>query len=148
MANLRKPLRLGIMQGRLSEPIGGAIQAFPSRTWASEFDSASGLGLNYIEFIYDVDPAGENPLSSEEGLSTIKDTVERSGVHIETICADYYMRSSVMEKSRDGDPGDSKKLAWLVEKAFKIGTRRIVLKKNLKKYWMIFYLMKKKSYRL
>jgi L-ribulose-5-phosphate 3-epimerase len=127
MANLRKPLRLGIMQGRLSEPIGGAIQAFPSRTWPDEFVSASGLGLNYIEFIYDVDPMDENPLSSGEGLSTIKDAVERTGVRIETICADYYMRSSVLEKSRDGDPGGSKKLVWLVDKAFKIGARRIVL---------------------
>ena len=127
MVNRRKPLRLGIMQGRLSESIGGAIQAFPSRTWADEFVLASGLGLNYIEFIYDVDPAGENPLSSEEGLSAIRDVVERTGIHVETICADYYMRSSVLEKSRDGDPGDSKKLVWLVDKAFKIGARRIVL---------------------
>ena len=41
--HMKRP-RIGIMQGRLSPPMGRAIQAFPAEHWADEFPAAEGGG--------------------------------------------------------------------------------------------------------
>ena len=45
--------RLGVMQGRLSPPINGKIQAFPVQTWQLEFQTAYNLELGGIEWTID-----------------------------------------------------------------------------------------------
>ncbi len=47
------PPPVGIMQGRLSPPVGGRIQSFPVQTWADEFPRAREAGLASIECIYE-----------------------------------------------------------------------------------------------
>ena len=37
---------IGIMQGRLSPPPPARLQAFPWRSWAREFEYASGCGFD------------------------------------------------------------------------------------------------------
>ena len=46
---------IGIMQGRLSPPIKGRIQAFPSQTWQKEFYLARDCGFSHIEWVLDPD---------------------------------------------------------------------------------------------
>lgn len=43
--------KIGILQGRLSQPINGFIQDFPSDTWEHEFELLDLLGLNHIEWV-------------------------------------------------------------------------------------------------
>lgn len=44
---------IGIMQGRLSKPIGNKIQAFPWGIWEEEFKKAADIGFDEIEFIFE-----------------------------------------------------------------------------------------------
>ena len=50
---LIKNPKIGIMQGRLSEPQGEKIQAFPITSWQQEFKKASSCGFDVIEWIFD-----------------------------------------------------------------------------------------------
>lgn len=44
-------MKLGVLQGRLSEPIDNNIQEFPNKNWENEFLILNSLGLNHIEWI-------------------------------------------------------------------------------------------------
>jgi len=45
--------KIGIMQGRLSEPINNEIQSFPHETWKTEFEKAHSCGFQVLEWIFD-----------------------------------------------------------------------------------------------
>lgn len=83
--------RLGIMQGRLSAPEDGRIQAFPASSWAGEFRTAAAAGLSHIEWIYEVYKADENPLSSRDGRARIQQCIGETQVTVKSLCADYFM---------------------------------------------------------
>jgi L-ribulose-5-phosphate 3-epimerase len=82
---------IGIMQGRLVPRYKGRYQAFPRGYWEAELDIARELGLASIEFILDFEDAEANPLISDEGHRQIAAAVERTGVKVRSICADYFM---------------------------------------------------------
>ena len=83
--------RIGVMQGRLVSPYGNRIQCFPKDNWAQEFDAARMAGLDAIEWILDTHGLDQNPLASQEGLGQVQTAVERSGVAVRSLCADYFM---------------------------------------------------------
>jgi len=83
---------IGIMQGRLSPPVGGRIQAFPAAHWREEFDIAARLGLDSIEWILE-SPLEENPLWQPAGVRELRRVIEATGVAIRFICADYFMEA-------------------------------------------------------
>lgn len=87
---------IGIMQGRLSPPIGGRIQSFPVDTWRQEFLIARDVGLHCIEWVYDTETHNDNPLLSETGLGEIRHLSERSGIEIWSVCADYFRDSALI----------------------------------------------------
>ncbi len=95
-----KPLQpiIGIMQGRLSSPINGKIQAFPAKEWREEFERAASLGLSSIEWIFET-PFEQNPLWTVSGVEEIRDMVNRTGVRVDFICADYFMESPLVRMS-------------------------------------------------
>jgi len=70
-------MRIGILQGRLSEPTDG-FQECPSN-WKREFDLLSDIGLNHIEWIVTYDNFDNNPI--------FKKYV--SGYPISSVCADF-----------------------------------------------------------
>ena len=45
---------IGVMQGRLLPKYKGRFQAHPKDTWHDEFALANSLGLDLIEFIFDL----------------------------------------------------------------------------------------------
>jgi L-ribulose-5-phosphate 3-epimerase len=51
---------IGIMQGRLSPPVGGRIQSFPVDCWREEFFRAREAGLNCIEWVYEFETEARN----------------------------------------------------------------------------------------
>lgn len=83
---------IGIMQGRLTPSRGRGIQFFPFEEWESEFKKAKELGLNEIDFVFDLERYQENPLWHEEGISKVKKVVAETGVKIKSICVDFFMR--------------------------------------------------------
>jgi L-ribulose-5-phosphate 3-epimerase len=118
---------IGIMQGRLSPPTGGRIQAFPVDTWREEFAHARKAGLNCIEWIYEAGTDTVNPLRANEGIAEIRRLADTWGVDVSSICADYYMTERLV--ASDGVPQVKvvEHLKWLLGQANTLGVRYIVL---------------------
>ena len=73
----------------------GRYQAHPVGYWQDEFYIASKNGLDCIEFILDFNDAEENPLLKAGGVDEINTSIEKTGVTIQTICADYFMEAQI-----------------------------------------------------
>lgn len=82
----------GIMQGRLTPSKGRGIQFFPFENWMQEFEIGAEIGINEIEWVFDYDRYMDNPLWSEDGIRTIKRMISRTGVSVNSVCLDYFMR--------------------------------------------------------
>jgi len=83
---MRPPL--GVMQGRLTEPVHGKIQAFPSDTWRDEFSKARQCGLELIEWIWDLQ---KNPLMDAHGPELIQKMTAVHKVGVISVCADFFL---------------------------------------------------------
>ena len=118
---------IGIMQGRLSPPIGGRIQSFPVDTWREEFVRARDAGLDCIEWIYEVGTEEANPLQTDAGVANIRRLAEDSGVAVRSVCADFYIEERLV--TPDGAPrwDAVEHLKWLVGRVGILGARHIVL---------------------
>ena len=113
--------KLGVMQGRLVPKYQGRYQAFPVGMWQDEFIVAQECGLDLIEFILDFNDAEENPLLKLGGIDEITAISHKTGVKVQTICADYFMEAPLHSSN--------KKVA---EKSFKILERLLEVAKILK----------------
>ena len=120
-----KPLTIGIMQGRLTRPRGRRIQFFPFGEWQNEFQIAAELGLNDIEFIFNLDQYEENPLWTDSGLSEIRGLIDRFGVAVDHICADFFMRRPLFGDNKDMIGESIQILKKLITRAAAIGARSI-----------------------
>jgi len=83
----------GIMQGRLMPKYNGRYQAHPVGYWKEEFHLAQTIGIDLIEFILDFNESAGNPLLSNKGISEISNMVQKTGVGVRSICADYFMEA-------------------------------------------------------
>ena len=54
------------MQGRLSSRKDNRIQSFPTKYWEKEFEIASDIGFDSIEWVIDDDGIDDNPISSKK----------------------------------------------------------------------------------
>lgn len=118
---------IGIMQGRLSSPLGGWIQSFPVETWREEFFRARDAGLDCIEWIYEAGTDAVNPLRTDAGTANTRRLAEDSGVAVWSVCADYYMEERLV--APDGAPREDavEHLKWLVGRVGLFGARYVVL---------------------
>ena len=55
-------MKYGIMQGRLLPKFKGLYQSHPIDNWQNEFELASRLNLDCIEFIFDYNLYSFNPI--------------------------------------------------------------------------------------
>lgn len=83
---------IGIMQGRLTMPLGRGIQFFPFEEWKEEFKVAQKIGIDEIEWIFDYQNYQKNPLWTKEGRNELINIIKDTGVKVQTICWDYFMR--------------------------------------------------------
>ena len=116
---------IGIMQGRLSPPINGKIQAFPWDTWEDEFAVAGDIGFDEIEFVFESKNHGNNPLFTNEGLYKIKKLSEESGVRVNYVCADYFMERPFIRVSEEDKNKSVEILKYLIKQCAQIGIRSI-----------------------
>jgi hexulose-6-phosphate isomerase len=84
---------IGFMQGRLSPPVDGKIQAFPWRHWREEFPAAQALGFRLMEWTLDAEQLYENPIMTAEGRREIAALGKRHGVAIESLTGDFFMHA-------------------------------------------------------
>ena len=118
---------IGIMQGRLLPPREGRIQSFPAGRWAEEFPRAAAAGLDSIEWIYDDDPPGVNPLETAEGIDAVRQAAAATGVVVGSICADRFMVRRLVDRRGDIDGAGLEDLRGLIEKTARLGAAHIVL---------------------
>ena len=88
----QRRLPIGIMQGRLTPSEGKGIQFFPFGKWEKEFVLGEEIGLDEIEWIFDYERYAENPLWTEAGCQAIKERIKATGVKVNSVCFDYFMR--------------------------------------------------------
>jgi L-ribulose-5-phosphate 3-epimerase len=84
---------IGIMQGRLSPPVNGKIQAFPVAHWREEFPAAKQLGLHCMEWTLDHHNLVENPLMTEAGRREICSLCDAYGIAIPSLTGDCFMQA-------------------------------------------------------
>ncbi len=81
------------MQGRLSPPVDGRIQAFPRDRWREEFILADEVDLRIMEWTLDHDRLLENPLMTVAGRQEIRQLSERHQVTIPSLTGDCFMQA-------------------------------------------------------
>lgn len=119
--------RVGIMQGRLLPPVDGQLQAFPVNGWEREFELARRAGVEAIEWIYDFTEERENPLAADEGVRRTGELIERTGIAVNSCCADYFMRYPILRAS-DGQMRERlEHLTWLLRRCKALGAGHVVL---------------------
>src|SRR5580704_13790392 len=118
---------IGIMQGRLSPPLHGRIQAFPDGTWQAEFARASEAGLQAIEWIYDVEDADTNPIGDAVGLEEMRQLSKKHGIAVQSLCADYFMPFPLVRAAEADWEERLRKMEWLLDRCRQAGVRDVVL---------------------
>jgi hexulose-6-phosphate isomerase len=121
----RKPI--GIMQGRLTPTLGRGIQFFPFDNWEKEFTYARQITLDEIEFIFDLNKFRMNPLWTKKGREKIIKLIYKSGVKVNNICADYFMRRPFFRVTKKIYNSNIEVLKKLVKNASVIGANLIVI---------------------
>ena len=112
------------MQGRLSEPIEGKIQAFPKKTWEQEFEKAEKIGFDLIEWVFD---SYDNPIMTDEGLSKIRNCLENSNIGINSVCADFFMKNLLFDLPKFELQKNLEILSNLIEQCSKLEIKIIEL---------------------
>lgn len=85
--------RIGFMQGRLSPPVGGRIQAFPWLSWHEEFALAERNGFRLMEWTLDQERLYENPLLIQDGQAQIRTLCRRHALAIPSLTGDCFMQA-------------------------------------------------------
>lgn len=111
--------KLGIMQGRLSPPVNNQIQAFPLGHWKEEFPLCHKLGLECMEWIFENDAVGANPLSSDVGINEMLSISKQYNVRINSVVADYFMVNKLFGKEKREIDIAIKMLYYLIERCHK-----------------------------
>jgi hexulose-6-phosphate isomerase len=115
------------MQGRLLPPVGNRIQAFPTGHWDKELRLAATVPLDAIEWIYEVQGADDNPISTSSGVARLRALNDDPGVGVRSLCADYFMDRPLVPASADERRERESVLRWLVAQCGLAGIERIVL---------------------
>jgi len=115
------------MQGRLLPKYQGRYQAHPIGNWQEEFEIAKNVGLDCIEFILDYNDAEKNPLLKYEGVEEILKITEKTGVSVNTICADYFMEAPLHSADKSVAAQSLKVLNQLLEASSQLGVTDIVI---------------------
>jgi sugar phosphate isomerase/epimerase len=115
------------MQGRLLPKYKGRYQAHPVGYWKDEFQIASQFGLDCIEFIIDYEGAEANPMLSDGGQEEIIEVVDRTGVAVKTVCADFFMEAPLHSAKKETVSYALEVLSQLIRTGFQIGLSDIVI---------------------
>jgi hexulose-6-phosphate isomerase len=122
-----RPARIGFMQGRLSPPVGGRIQAFPAAHWRAEFELAERHGFPLMEWTIDRDLLIDNPFMTRVGQAEISALQARHGVVVGSLTADCFMQAPFFKATGPEAAARFDELRRLVEAAARLGLRFVVL---------------------
>jgi|APSaa5957512535_1039671.scaffolds.fasta_scaffold00525_11 L-ribulose-5-phosphate 3-epimerase len=116
--------KIGVMQGRLSNPVNNEIQAFPMMEWKEEFSKAEKIGYDLIEWIFD---SLENPIMSDKGVLEMEKYIQNYKIEIHSVCADYFMKNLLFDLPKKELERNFKVLIKLIHQCSKLGIEMIEL---------------------
>jgi hexulose-6-phosphate isomerase len=119
--------KIGIMQGRLSQPDGGRLQCFPRDSWAAEFTRARSVPVDYIEWIFDLYGMDVNPICVSGGLEKLKSAVAATGVTVRSVCADYFLEKPFLHADLHERTRLLEVLERLLRNCRELGVKHVVL---------------------
>ena len=108
--------KIGIMQGRLSKPVDGKIQSFPKDYWKNEFYLGKQIGFELIEWVLDED-LENNPILNKRNFSEITNLKNETGIDVNSICCDYFMKNSLSPHSQSFKKENLKIFEFLIEES-------------------------------
>lgn len=111
---------IGIMGGRLSKQNDGLIQSFPKNNWREEFEIATNIGFNSIEWVFDLH---KNPILDDDGIREIGTLLKKFDVKITSVCCDFFMERGLINVSSQELEKNLKILKILIEKSHKLGIK-------------------------
>jgi L-ribulose-5-phosphate 3-epimerase len=109
--------KLGIMSGRLSPPINGKIQSFPYHNWQNEFPLAEELGLQCMEWIFELPNIDENPICTEDGIRKLLDLSQKHNIKLGSLVADNFMEERLFGENVDEVKASLARLFFLIDRA-------------------------------
>lgn len=119
--------RIGFMQGRLSPPVNGKIQAFPAQHWRDEFATARELGLSLMEWTIDHADFLDNPLLTASGRAEIRALRQAHGVRIASLTADTMMQAPFWKAGLEARAALRREFAALIEACAELAIGLIVV---------------------
>ncbi len=113
-------IKIGIMNGRLSPPIGNHIQSFPLDTWRDEFQRARNCGFDAIEWVFDLNP---NPILQNDGLEEMRSLSKKHDIQVTAVCADYFMQKMLFNVGKSDLEQNLAVLQTLIQQCSKLETK-------------------------
>ena len=117
----------GVMQGRLLPKFKGNFQAHPVGYWQDEFQIASEIGFDCIEFIFDYYKSESNPLLIDTQLDRILLLSKTNNVSVKSICADYFMKSPIFLDDKKINSKNKIILKRLIKNANFLGVTDVII---------------------
>ena len=115
----KNPIKIGIMNGRLSSQVNNEIQSFPI-TWKDEFHKAKNNGFNSIEWVFDLNPS---PILQTDGLEEMKSLSKKYDIEISSVCADYFMQKMLFNVSDNDLEKNLIILKKIIQQCSKLGIK-------------------------
>lgn len=119
--------RIGFMQGRLTPPVDGKIQAFPAAHWRDEFRHAETAGFALMEWTLDHVGLDRNPLMTPEGRAEIAALSDRHGLRVGSVTGDCFMQAPFWKAGGSEREALVGGMRAVVEAAGDLGARHIVV---------------------
>ena len=94
---VKKKIKIGIVQGRLSESPINRLQFFP-KDYEAEFPIAKKIGFDYIEFFSERKFNKNNPIWNKEGLKNYNYLSNKFNLINYTFCDDFIISNPITEK--------------------------------------------------
>jgi len=119
--------RIGFMQGRLSAPVDGQIQAFPWGNWRTEFLLARVHGFRVMEWTLDADRLRENPLLTLLGQAEVRQLSDDHGLQVGSVTGDFFMQAPFFRATGAGRQARLDDLARVIDACLAMAVPFLVL---------------------
>ena len=86
-------MKIGLMQGRLSEPSSDKVQEFPWHSWREEFRRAVLIDLHLLEWTLDLNGLYENPFMTPADYKEIMDLCKQHDIKVESVTLDCFLEA-------------------------------------------------------
>jgi len=119
---------LGIMQGRLSEPLIGRTQEFPINSWKKEFELANLLGIKVIEWTIAYTNFKFNPIFDLKNFNEIESLQSKYSIKIPSLTLNCFVSAPFYKYNElTGLESDISDLLWIVKNLKHTEVKTLVL---------------------